>query len=132
MGKQLISQKNRGKGRLLHVMVAVVSVISAICCLPGESLAFGPFCFPTGEAGGAQVSCTDPSAISCHTDEDPSVCGDYGFSAVGPQDFHYCVEPTCTSSLGASVPELEDYAAAMFLALALAIGWRVRRQHRLA
>lgn len=126
MVKRLISLKNRG-GLLLHVSIAAVSTIIATCCLPSESLAFGPLCFQ-GSAGQGAVPCSDPSATTCHTDGDPSVCGDYGSSAVGPDDFMYCVEPTCTSSLGASVPELEDYAAALFLGLALLTGWQVRRK----
>lgn len=37
--------------------------------------------------------------------------------------------PNCVSPTG--VPELEDYAAAAFLVLALTIGWQVR-QRRMA
>ncbi len=35
----------------------------------------------------------------------------------------------CVHTPGAEVPELEDYAAAAFLILALTIGWQVRRRN---
>lgn len=38
----------------------------------------------------------------------------------------------CYGTYSAAVPELEDYAAAAFLVLALTIGWNVRRLQQMA
>lgn len=78
------------------------------------------------------VPCTDPAAVKCADLDYPNggspACTSYGFT-VSPDDTLYCVDMACSMS-PTQVPELEDYAAAAFLILALTIGWQVRQRLR--
>jgi len=77
--------------------------------------------------GGDEVPCTDPSAVVCVGNNEE--CAALGFTVVSP--FHggpfNCVDPTCEATI-ASVPEFQDYAAILFVTLALLTGWRIRNR----
>lgn len=93
----------------------------------------------------AVVPCSDPSSVFCvDTDEsygvDPSLGGCESYSGIGVPDIgpwnnvvpgleagtmvHGCNPGGCGGPI--AVPELGEYAAAVFLGLVVLIGWRAR------
>ena len=78
------------------------------------------------------VPCNSPEAAICNGTQSTFVpeCAALGFGVYVGEGEH-CVDPSCTTPIGVAVPELEEYAAAMFLGLALFVGWQVRRRHHL-
>jgi hypothetical protein len=100
------------------ILAAIAALVSgpavAYYCMDNESI----------------ISCStigqDNGATRCFTNT-PGECVDLGFTHKCGDEFVVPVAagPLCTV---ASVPELEDYAAATFLVLTLTIGWQVRRR----
>ena len=107
---------------------AALAVLAVLSFVPAAAASGFLGCFT---AGNAPVACTDPSAVVCadldYPNGDSPSCTSLGFT-VSPNDTQYCVDMACSQS-PVQVPELEDYAAAMFLVAALGIGWRVRQRH---
>lgn len=119
MLKSLISRTIRGATWL--VVVGMVLVLAA----PAYSM---PMCaFPHPESDPEVQPCNVPPppgflpTNTCYrtTESNGVTCESIGFTCSGP---NYCY------GAFAAVPELEDYAAAAFLVLALTIGWQVRQR----
>ena len=78
------------------------------------------------------MPCNSPEAAICNGTQSTFVpeCAALGFGVYVGEGEH-CVDPSCATPIGVAVPELEDYAAAMFLSLALLVGRQVRRRQHL-
>lgn len=120
MGKNLISVN------ILGVMIAGV-----VCLLDCEPASAMPNCvFPDGyEDLAAPCDSSPAGAIG-----PPTTCYVVPFGATAECmaiGFTNCNGNYCAGTYVAAVPELEDYAAAAFLVLALTIGWQVRRRQQM-
>ncbi len=117
MVKRLHSRNNRGAACRLLIAAAFAVVVATWA---GE--AFAEIWCATGDPDTFDVPCGDPTAYYCHEIVPEDDCNAAGFiTSDGGVSFHRPPAP---------VPELEDYAAAAFVTLALLIGWRVRRSFR--
>lgn len=78
---------------------------------------------------GGDGDCASGTATQCIDTENDSVspgCASFGYP-LKVEDFLFCVDPGC-SMVPVAVPELEEYAAVLFLGLALLVGWNARRR----
>ena len=114
----------RRAGRTAVRRLALVAAVCAITCVWPVSDASAATC---DNGDGMFYPCTDPNASHCTGWVEGTECQDLGYTSCTLVGMYW----TCYGSYSApaAVPELEDYAAAAFLALALALlgGWRVRR-----
>lgn len=126
MVKQLISRKNRG-GVACRFLIAA-AFAGVVATWAGDAFA-ATTCY---DVYPNEVPCTDPTPWLCkETTDYGGECPALGFTYEIPQGFGFdwCF-PGRGQCGGAAVPELEDYAAAAFITLALLIGWRVRQKCR--
>lgn len=130
------NEKRSGAAYRLLIAVAFVGFLSLGA---GEAFAFGCERSASGSPGDMHcdpfsVDCASPEAVCCIAQVgEEAECTGLGFSIPefsGPPS-SWCANADCTQSPnGAPVPELSAAAVAVFLGLALLIGWRVRRSFR--
>lgn len=131
--KQLTLHHKRWRqfqSRLADLLPQVVFVLCVAALPVHNASAVTITCYDNSYAA---VSCSSPSAESCTIGGASNItpeCINMGYTGIsygefGPGYFVYrCVSgPGCGA---AAVPELEDYTVALFLGLALLIGWQVR------
>lgn len=119
MGKKLILLHDRGAACLLVILCLFRA-------LPANA---APICEYIRDGGDTETApCAaahpqygvPPSVCFVQPGDGPESCTSIGFTNFGNGGYY--------GSYSAAVPELEDYAAAAFLALALTIGWQVRQR----
>lgn len=113
-------------GLISRRIVAVLAMGAAQILLIADP-ASALYCYSTT----AMVACTDPAGVECTWGGEPDwiqQCESLGYNGRSASSENPCRAGGWDCVGATPVPELEDYAAAAFLVLALTIGWQVRQR----